>query len=315
MSEFQYPYKDAEFILGELVGFDSLCETGGLEDINVELASAVLEEAARLAGEVVAPLNEVGDREGATVGDDGVRETPGFAEAYRQYVEGGWAALPFNEEYGGQGMPKVLGCVIEEMFWAANTSLYLYGTLTAGACICIDSHGSEEQKQTYLPKLYSGQWSGAMDLTEPHAGTDLGIIRTRAVPHADGSYRISGTKIFITSGEHDMAENIVHLVLAKLPDAPDFAGYDLLRWRLAEATMRLRGAMAGKPIAAEPPAAEPPRLATACRNLSWRPEPDRAPAAVTAAGFALWGPSGAEPAAAQVAAVGQTPRAVHRAAG
>ena len=117
-------------------------------------------------------------------------------------------------------MPKVLGCVIEEMFWAANTSLYLYGTLTAGACICIDSHGSEEQKQTYLSKLYSGQWSGAMDLTEPHAGTDLGIIRTRAVPHADGSYRISGTKIFITSGEHDMAENIVHLVLAKLPDAP-----------------------------------------------------------------------------------------------
>ena len=109
MSEFQYAYKDAEFILGELVGFDDLCEAGGLEDINVELASAVLEEAARLAGEVVAPLNEVGDREGATVGDDGVRETPGFAEAYRQYVEGGWAALPFNEEYGGQGMPKVLG--------------------------------------------------------------------------------------------------------------------------------------------------------------------------------------------------------------
>jgi alkylation response protein AidB-like acyl-CoA dehydrogenase len=128
--------------------------------------------------------------------------------------------LSGNPEYGGQGMPKLLGCLLEEMFWAANTSLYLYGTLTVGAAICIDAHGSDEQKAQYLPKLYSGEWTGAMALTEAHAGTDLGIMRTRAEPQPDGTYKITGTKIFITSGEHDMAQNIVHLVLAKLPDAP-----------------------------------------------------------------------------------------------
>ena len=219
MSEFQYPYKDAEFILGELVGFDDLCEAGGLEDINVELASAVLEEAARLAAEVVAPLNEVGDREGATVGDDGVRETPGFAEAYRQYVEGGWAALPFNEEYGGQGMPKALGTAAEEIWQSANLAFSLCPLLTHGAVDALEEHGSDELKSLYLPKMVSGEWAGTMNLTEPQAGSDLAAVACRAVPDGD-HHLISGQKIFITWGDHQMTPNIVHLVLARLPDAP-----------------------------------------------------------------------------------------------
>ena len=221
MLQYQAPERDIEFLLFELFRVqDRWAEIPALSEVSEDLARAVITEAGRVAGEVMAPINQSGDEAGCRWEDGVVTTPPGFKAAYDEMAGGGWLGLSGNPAYEGQGMPKVLGCVIEEMFWAANSSLYLYGTLTAGACICIDSHGSEEQKQTYLPKLYSGQWSGAMDLTEPHAGTDLGIIRTRAVPQADGSYRISGTKIFITSGEHDMAENIVHLVLAKLPDAP-----------------------------------------------------------------------------------------------
>ncbi len=221
MLEYKAPERDIEFLLFDLFKVqERWAEVPALADVSEELARAVISEAGRVAGEVMAPLNQSGDQEGCSW-EDGVVSTPsGFKAAYDEMAGGGWLGLSGNPDYEGQGMPKVLGCVIDEMFWAANTSLYLYGTLTAGTCICIDSHGTEEQKQTYLPKLYSGQWSGAMDLTEPHAGSDLGIIRTRAVPHADGSYRISGTKIFITAGEHDLSENIVHLVLAKLPDAP-----------------------------------------------------------------------------------------------
>jgi alkylation response protein AidB-like acyl-CoA dehydrogenase len=219
MSDFHYPYKDAEFILGELVEFDDLCEAGGLEDINVELASAVLEEATRLAAEVVAPLNEVGDREGASVGDDGVRETPGFAEAYRQYVEGGWAALPFREEYGGQGMPKALGTAAEEIWQSANLAFSLCPLLTHGAVDALEEHGSDELKSLYLPKMVSGEWAGTMNLTEPQAGSDLAAVACRAVPDGD-HYLISGQKIFITWGDHQMTPNIIHLVLARLPDAP-----------------------------------------------------------------------------------------------
>ena len=219
MSDFHYPYKDAEFILGELVEFDDLCEAGGLEDINVELASAVLEEATRLAAEVVAPLNEVGDREGASVGADGVRETPGFAEAYRQYVEGGWAALPFREEYGGQGMPKALGTAAEEIWQSANLAFSLCPLLTHGAVDALEEHGSDELKSLYLPKMVSGDWAGTMNLTEPQAGSDLAAVACRAVPDGD-HYLISGQKIFITWGDHQMTPNIIHLVLARLPDAP-----------------------------------------------------------------------------------------------
>ena len=143
-----------------------------------------------------------------------------FKPAYRQLAEGGWLGLSGNPAYGGQGMPKLLGCLVEEMFWGANTAFYLYGALTVGAAICLDAHGSEAQKALYLPKLYSGEWSAAMDLTEAQAGTDLGLLRTKAEPAADGSYRLTGTKIFITSGEHDLSENIVHLVIARVHGAP-----------------------------------------------------------------------------------------------
>jgi alkylation response protein AidB-like acyl-CoA dehydrogenase len=180
----------------------------------------VIDEGAKLAAGELAPLNQSGDREGCTWEAGHVTTPAGFAAAFRALADGGWLGLSGNPEYGGQGLPKVLGCLVEEMFWAANTSLYLYGTLTVGAAICIDAHGSEAQKATYLPQLYSGTWTGAMALTEAHAGSDLGILRTRATPCPDGSYSITGTKIFITSGEHEMAENIIHLVLARLPDAP-----------------------------------------------------------------------------------------------
>jgi len=219
MSDYSFPYKDAEFILDELVEFDTLCEAGGLSDFNTELASAVLEEASRLAGEVVAPLNVVGDREGARLEADGVHETPGFAEAYRQYAEGGWAALPFDEEYGGQGMPKVLGTAAEEVWQSANLAFSLCPLLTHGAVDALEQHGSDELKSTYLPKMVSGEWTGTMNLTEPQAGSDLAAVACRAVPEGD-HYLVTGQKIFITWGDHQMTDNVIHLVLARLPDAP-----------------------------------------------------------------------------------------------
>jgi alkylation response protein AidB-like acyl-CoA dehydrogenase len=221
MLDYQAPERDIEFLLFEL--FDMPEQWAGIPafaDVSEELVRAIVSEGGRLASEVMAPINQAGDEAGCTWNDGEVITPPGFKAAYDEMAGGGWLGLSGNPDYEGQGMPKMLGCLLEEMFWAANTSLYLYGTLTAGASICIDSHGTEAQKATYLPKLYSGRWSGAMGLTESHAGTDLGIIRTRAEPAADGTYRITGTKIFITSGEHDLSENVVHLVLAKLPDAP-----------------------------------------------------------------------------------------------
>jgi alkylation response protein AidB-like acyl-CoA dehydrogenase len=219
MSDFSYPYKDAAFIIEELIGFDRLCEEGGLQDVNAELVSAILEEASRLAGEVIAPLNVVGDREGATLDAVGVRETAGFAEAYRQYVEGGWASLPFDEEYGGQGMPKLIGTATEEIWQTANLSFSLCPLLTHGAVDALEQHGSDELKALYLPKLISGEWTGTMNLTEPQAGSDLAAVATRAVPEGD-HYRVTGQKIFITWGDHQMTNNVIHLVLARLPDAP-----------------------------------------------------------------------------------------------
>ena len=193
----------------------------GRDDINAELIEGVLEGAARFAEDVVAPTNEAGDRIGVRRTDDGrVVTPPGFAEAYRQYVDDGWAALCGPAEAGGQGLPESIGGVVGEMLVSANMSWKLYSGLTDSAVLCLDQRGTEEMRRIYLPKLVSGVWSGTMVLTEPHAGTDLGLMRTRAEPQADGSYRITGTKIFITSGEHDLTENIVHLVLAKLPDAP-----------------------------------------------------------------------------------------------
>jgi len=219
MSDYSYPYKDAAFIFEELVDFDRMCEEGGLADVNSELAAAILEEAGRFGSEVIAPLNVIGDREGATLDETGVRETAGFSEAYRQYVENGWSSLPFGEEYGGQGMPKILGTAAEEVWQSSNLGFSLCPLLTHGAVDALEKHGSDELKSRYLPKLISGEWTGTMCLTEPQAGSDLAAITTRAVPEGD-HFRVTGQKIFITWGDHQMTDNIIHLVLARLPDAP-----------------------------------------------------------------------------------------------
>ena len=219
MSDYNYPYKDAAFILEHLVDFDALAAAAGLEDVNTELAMAGLEEANRLAVEVVAPLNVTGDRQGASLEADGVRETEGFAEAYRQYVEGGWAGLGFPEEYGGQGMPKVLFTATDEIWQSSNLGFSLCSLLTHGAVDALLQHGSETLRETYLEKLVTGEWAGTMNLTEPQAGSDLAALNTRAVPDGD-HYRLFGQKIFITWGDHRMTDNIIHLVLARLPDAP-----------------------------------------------------------------------------------------------
>ncbi|MFB3105402.1 MAG: acyl-CoA dehydrogenase family protein, partial [Pseudomonadales bacterium] len=221
MLEYRPPERDFEFLLFELYKVqESWQAIPAFADFSDDVVRAVLTEGGKLATDVMAPLNQSGDEEGCLWQDGEVQTPAGFKEAYGQIASGGWMGLSGNPEFAGQGMPKLLGCLIEEMFWGSNTGLYLYCTLTVGATICIDAHGSPEQKALYLPKLYSGTWTGAMSLTEPHAGTDLGIMRTRAELAGDGTYRLTGSKIFITSGEHDVAENIVHLVLAKVPGAP-----------------------------------------------------------------------------------------------
>ena len=219
MSEYSYPYKDAEFILNEIIGFDQMCEEGGLDEVNSELASAIFEEANRLAVEMIAPLNWTGNEKGATLGENGCQETEGFKEAYWQMVESGWCGLGFPEEYGGQGMPHVLSMATDEIWQSANLGFSLCAMLTRGSVDALLLHGSDELKETYLPKLVSGEWTGTMNLTEPQAGSDLAAITTRAEPEGD-HYRIYGQKIFITWGDHQMTDNIVHLVLARLPDAP-----------------------------------------------------------------------------------------------
>ncbi len=219
--KYQAPEQDAKFLLFDLFRVQEIWpEIPALTEFSEELTQAIVAEGARLTSEVIAPTNQIGDEEGAQW-QNGVVTTPAiFKHAYQEVAQGGWLGLAGNPEFGGQGMPKMLACLVEEMLWASNSSLYLYGTLTVGSTLAIDTHGTPEQKRTYLPKMYSGEWSGAMALTESHAGTDLGIMRSSAKPQADGSYAITGTKIFITGGEHDLVENIIHLVLAKLPDAP-----------------------------------------------------------------------------------------------
>lgn len=221
MLQYQAPVRDMHFLLEDVFRvFDTWQRQSALADITPDVARAVLTEAGRVAADVLTPLNQSGDRTGARIEAGRVFTPAGFKAGFDEMAAGGWLGLSGNPDYGGQGMPKALGGLVEEMYWAANPSLYLYGTLTVGAAICIDAHGSPEQKSLYLPRLYSGEWTGVMALTEAHAGSDLGIMRTRAEPNADGTYAIHGTKIFITSGDHDLASNIVHLVLARLPDAP-----------------------------------------------------------------------------------------------
>ncbi|MGV8202135.1 acyl-CoA dehydrogenase C-terminal domain-containing protein [Pseudomonas aeruginosa] len=222
MPEYNAPLRDMRFLLNDVFDAPALWQRLPrlAERIDADTADAILEEAAKVTGGLLAPLNRSGDEEGAQWQDGAVRTPAGFREAYATYAEGGWVGLTGNPAHGGMGMPKMLAVQFEEMMYAANASFSLYSTLSAGACLALDAHGSEELKNRYLPNMYAGTWTGTMCLTEPHCGTDLGIIRTRAEPQADGSYRISGTKIFITGGEHDLTENIIHLVLAKLPDAP-----------------------------------------------------------------------------------------------
>ncbi|MEC7815023.1 MAG: acyl-CoA dehydrogenase C-terminal domain-containing protein [Pseudomonadota bacterium] len=222
MADYQAPLRDMRFVLNEV--FDAPALWASLpkvaENVDPETADAILEEAGKITSGVLAPLNREADEQGCKWNEGEVTTPEGFREAYQTIVEGGWNGLGGNPEFGGMGMPKTLVAQFEEMMQGANMAFGLAPMLTAGACLALDAHGSQELKEKYLPNMYSGVWSGAMDLTEPHAGTDLGIIRTKAEPNSDGSFNITGTKIFITWGEHDMAENIIHLVLAKLPDAP-----------------------------------------------------------------------------------------------
>ena len=222
MSDYQAPLRDMRFVLNEVFEVSKLwAELPALaEVVDEETASAILEEAGKVAAGTIAPLNRSGDEEGCSWDNGAVKTPAGFPEAYQTFAEGGWGGVGGDPQFGGMGMPKAISAQVEEMVNSANLSFGLYPMLTAGACLSINAHASEELKEKYLPNMYAGTWAGSMCLTEPHAGTDLGIIRTKAEPQADGSYKISGTKIFITGGEQDLSENIIHLVLAKLPDAP-----------------------------------------------------------------------------------------------
>lgn len=221
MLTYQAPLRDLRFVMDELLdypGHYSRLPNG--DAASPDVVMAILEEGNRFAREVLLPLNQNGDREGCRFEDGEVRTPPGFRQAYAQYAEGGWPGLSAEPEQGGQGLPPSLGMALSEMLYACNLAWNLYPALSQGAIDALRQHGSREQQATYLTKLVEGRWTGTMCLTESHCGTDLGLIKTRALPADDGSYRITGTKIFISAGEHDLAENIVHLVLAKLPEAP-----------------------------------------------------------------------------------------------
>ncbi len=219
MSDYTAPLADMRFALTEIAGLDEIARLPGCEQATPDLVDAVLEEAGKLAGGVIAPLNRLGDRQASRLENGVVRTPDGFRDAYVKYVEGGWNALPFDPGYGGQGLPLALATAVLEMWNSANMGFALCPLLNVGAVEALHAHGSAEQKRLYLEKLVSGEWTGTMNLTEPQAGSDVGALRTRAVREGD-HYRITGQKIFITYGEHDMADNIVHLVLARLPDAP-----------------------------------------------------------------------------------------------
>jgi alkylation response protein AidB-like acyl-CoA dehydrogenase len=221
MSEYLAPLKEMRFVMQELAGLDQVVALPGCEEASPDVVDAILEEAARFSGEVLSPLNRVGDRDGAKWKDNVVTTSPGFKEAYRQFVDNGWNGLGCDPEFGGQGLPKLLSTAVSEMWKAANHAFSLCPMLTQGAIEALMIAGTGEQKAAYLPNLVSGDWTGTMNLTEPSAGSDLAAVRSRAEPVGDGTYRIFGQKIFITYGEHDMTDNIVHLVLARTPNAPE----------------------------------------------------------------------------------------------
>jgi alkylation response protein AidB-like acyl-CoA dehydrogenase len=222
MPTYRAPVEHVLFLLRDVLGYERYSNLPGFADAPLDMVEAVLGEAARFCEDILQPLNRTGDTEGCTRHDDGsVTTPPGFKDAYKAYVEAGWVGLAADPEYGGQGLPYALAAVLNEFVTSANMAWGMYPGLAQGAAAALATHGSAEQKALYLPKLVSGEWTGTMNLTEPHCGTDLGLIRTKAVPAADGSYRISGQKIFISAGEHDLAENIVHLVLARIEGAPE----------------------------------------------------------------------------------------------
>lgn len=221
MSEYVAPLKDIRFVMQELAGLDQVVALPGCEEASPDVIDAILDEAAKFAGAVLSPLNRVGDREGAKWKDTVVTTSPGFKEAYRQFVDNGWNGLGCDPEFGGQGLPKLLSTAVSEMWKAANHAFSLCPMLTQGAIEALMIAGTDAQKSAYLPNLVSGEWTGTMNLTEPSAGSDLAAVRSRAEPVGDGTFRIFGQKIFITYGEHDMTDNIVHLVLARTPNAPE----------------------------------------------------------------------------------------------
>ncbi len=221
MTSYRAPLKDIRFVLDDYLAIDRYANLPRFADAPAEVTDAILEEGAKLLEKAIHPLNASGDVEGCTFANGVVTTPAGFREAYNEYIEGGWGGLTADAEWGGQGMPRVLGLVFAEMMSSANMAFGMYPGLTHGAYDAIEAHASDELKRIYLPKLATGAWTGTMNLTEPHCGTDLGLLKTRAEPAADGSYRITGTKIFISAGEHDLAPNIVHLVLARIAGAPE----------------------------------------------------------------------------------------------
>jgi len=221
MSDYNPPLADMMFVLEHVVGLERLPEHEALGQLDADMIASVLEPAAKLASEVLAPINHTGDVQGTKLKDGVVITADGFKEAYAEYRDGGWNAVPFGAEHGGQDLPWLIAFPLQEMWQGANMAFGLCPLLNQGAVEAIEAHGTDEQKDYYLEKLISGEWTGTMNLTEPQAGSDLSVIRSKAEPHDDGSYKIFGQKIYITYGEHDMAENIIHLVLARLPDAPE----------------------------------------------------------------------------------------------
>lgn len=223
MPVYKAPLENMRFVLHDVLNAGQLSALPGYEDATPDLMDSILEGGAQICEEVLFPLNQSGDEEGCTFNNGNVTTPKGFKEAYKTYTEGGWTALSAAPEFGGMGMPHLWNFVFMEMVCSANMSFGMYPGLSEGAYRALLHHGSDVLKQTYLPKMVTGEWSGTMCLTEPHCGTDLGLIRTKAIPDTDGSYKVTGTKIFISAGEHDLTENIIHLVLAKLPDAPEGA--------------------------------------------------------------------------------------------
>ncbi|WP_298293200.1 acyl-CoA dehydrogenase C-terminal domain-containing protein [uncultured Litoreibacter sp.] len=220
MPTYTAPVKDMQFVLHEVLNVTDQ-EVPGYEDLDADFTNAILEEAGKISSEVLQPLNAVGDKEGCTLENGVVRTPTGFKDAFDQMKEGGWTALDCDPDYGGQGLPYLMGTAVGEMMVSANMAFNMYQGLTHGAYSAIHAHGTDEQKATYLPKMVSCDWTGTMNLTEPHCGTDLGLMRTKAAPQDDGSYKISGQKIFISAGEHDLSDNIIHLVLAKIEGGPE----------------------------------------------------------------------------------------------